>query len=97
MLIQLTLFASFMGASFGVVREHCVDVENSSAETGIDIDNKWSYILWPPGPLANLDPAGGCVRNSPLREALNAAGLWELPSPEAQVRDHVQGQVSSGR
>lgn len=91
--LQLVVFVLVAGTSMGVVREHCLDLEASSVETGADIDEKWTYILWPPLALSNLDPAGGCVRNSPLREGLNAVGIWPLPSAEAQVREHVEQQI----
>lgn len=75
-----------------MVREHCLDLDASSRAEA-DVDSKWTYILWPPLTFANLDPAGTCVRNSPLREALGALGIWELESPEEQVREHIQEQL----
>jgi hypothetical protein len=82
----------FFGTSLGVVREHCLDVESSVAAQRVDVDNKWTYILWPPLTLANLDPSGTCVRSAPLREALGAIGVWKLDSPEEQVRVHLEKQ-----
>jgi hypothetical protein len=76
----------------GVVREHCLDVDSSLAAQRVDLDSKWTYVLWPPMPLANLDPSGTCVRNSPLREAMAKAGVWKLDSPDAQVRTHLEKQ-----
>lgn len=82
-----------MGTSTGIVREHCVD-SSQTIETGaIDVDSSWTYILWPPLPFANLDPPGTCVRNSPLREGLNAVGIWDLPLPEDQVIEHGRSQL----
>jgi hypothetical protein len=80
------------GTSLGVVKEHCADLEQARAGVR-DVDSGWTYILWPPLTLANLDPSGGCVRNSPLREGLAAIGLWELPSADEQVERHIREQL----
>ncbi len=92
---QLASFTFFTGTSMGVVREHCLDLENSNQVDGADIDRKWTYILFPPLTFANLNPPGGCVRNSPLREGLSAVGIWKLPSAEAQVERHISEQLQS--
>lgn len=81
----------------GIVREHCLDVETSQAIGGVNVDTKWTYILWPPLPFASLDPPGRCVRNQPGREALDYVGVWELGEPEEQVREHAEEQVRDRR
>lgn len=81
-------FVFWAGTSLGVVREHCV-VDSGAPR----VESKWTYILFPPLFFANQDPPGTCVRNSPLREGLAAAGIWELPSPERQVADHIVSQL----
>lgn len=78
--------------SLGVVHEICLDPRASAATSSIVVETHWTYVLWPPGPLASLDPSGRCVRNSPLREALSASGIWKLPSGEQQVRRHIASQ-----
>lgn len=85
------------GTSIGVVREHCADVDRSLAAERPVVESKWTYVVFPPLIFANLDPAGTCVRNSPLREALAELGVWELPSPEEQVDRHIQEQLEAGR
>lgn len=97
LVVQLASFVLIAGTSFGVVREHCADLETSSRETGVDIDSGWTYIVWPPFTFANIDPSGGCVRNAPAREVLDAVGIWELPPPEVQVREHVLQQLRDER
>jgi hypothetical protein len=57
------------------------------------VDKHWTYILWPPFTFASDDPPGRCVRNSPIRQGLDAVGVWKLPSPEEQVREHVAAQL----
>jgi hypothetical protein len=86
-------FVLIAGTTMGVVREHCLDLESSSGAT-VDIDSGWTYVLLPPLMFANVDPAGGCVRNSPLREALAGVGVWDLPSAREQVRRHVVEQLT---
>jgi hypothetical protein len=88
--------AVILTSSLGVVREHCLDVDESERSGKVDVDNHWTYIIWPPFTFAGLDPAGRCVRNLPFREGLHQLGIWELPSPERQVRDHLQGQLREG-
>lgn len=82
-----------MGTSMGVVRESCLDISSSMSSRSVKVDSSWTYIVWPPLVFANLDPAGRCVRNSPLREGLSALDIWSLPSPEVQVRDHIENQL----
>jgi hypothetical protein len=82
-----------LGFAFPVVREHCADLEATAATQQINIDSKWTYILWPPLYLAPLDPAGRCVRNSPAREFADAIGVWKLPDPKEQVRRHIAEQL----
>lgn len=86
-----------LSASTGVVREYCLDTNATEASGSVVVDKHWTYILWPPGPFASIDPAGRCVRNSPLREALSAIGIWRLPSPSAQVRQHIASQLKGSR
>jgi hypothetical protein len=80
------------GTSLGVVQEHCVDLDQLR-QGDREVDSRWTYILWPPLPFSAVDPAGGCVRNTPLREGLAELGIWELDSPEAQVREHIRKQL----
>jgi hypothetical protein len=80
------------GTSLGVVREHCVDLDQLR-QGNPEVDSHWTYILWPPLPFSAVDPAGGCVRNTPLREGLAEVGIWELDSPEEQVREHLRKQL----
>lgn len=94
--LVLTQIILFSGTSMGVVREHCLDLESSTAAQAIDLDSGWTYILWPPMTFANLDPSGRCVRNAPLREALSKTGIWRLPSPEEQVVEHLREQGAFG-
>lgn len=89
-LSQLILWG---GTSLGVVHEYCLDNNASAASGTVKVDTKWTYILWPPLFLDALDPPGRCVRNTPLREGLDSLGIWKLPSPEEQVRQHVLDQV----
>lgn len=96
-LFVLAQLLFWFGTSLGVVREHCADAETSSPESGLDVDSSWTYILWPPLVFANADPAGTCVRNAPLREALDQVGIWDLPSAEEQVADHLREQFESRR
>ena len=90
---QLLFFALVLSTTTGAVREHCADVQSSERLGFVDVDSNWTYIVWPPLIFSSLDPAGYCVRNSPLREGLAAIGVWDLPSPEEQVRRHVLEQV----
>lgn len=85
------------GTSLGVVREYCLDEEASRATNSVQVNSSWTYIVWPPLMLGNADPSGTCVRNSPLREGLHSVGVWTLPRPEEQVRDHIEEQLSQGR
>lgn len=79
------------GSSLGVVKQHCLDVESSIQAESADVDSSWTYILWPPLFFANADPMDKvCVRNSPVREALGASGVWELGTPEEQLRLRVE-------
>jgi hypothetical protein len=80
------------GTSFGIVREYCADIEASRSTNSVQVESSWTYVLWPPLFFANTDPPGRCVRNSPLREGLSAIGIWSLPSPEEQVRKHIENQ-----
>jgi hypothetical protein len=89
--IALTIVT--LSVSSGVVREYCLDVTASQATQSVVVDKHWTYIVWPPLMFSSLDPAGRCVRNSPLRQALDALGIWKLPLPEEQVRRHVLAQL----
>jgi hypothetical protein len=97
LLAQFAMFVVIAGTSIGAVREHCLDVGESEALQRVEVDTGWTYMLWPPLVFASLDPAGRCVRNSPLREGLAYIGLWELPSAEEQVREHVLDQLRERR
>ena len=79
--------------SFGLVREHCLDIDESERSQRVEVDSHWTYILWPPLMFAGLDPPGRCVRNTPAREGLHQVGIWKLASAEDQVRDHVEDQL----
>ena len=82
-----------LSTSLGVVREYCLNVPASRAEHTVVVEKHWTYILWPPVVFAANDPPGRCVRNSPLRQALDAVGIWKLPTPEQQVRQHILDQL----
>lgn len=100
----LFLFVQFVfwgGTSLGVVKEHCLDVEASERAGTVRVDSHWTYIVFPPIFFSAADPAGRCIRNTPLREGLAALSIWSLDSSSEQVRDHVveqyrQGQPSGG-
>jgi len=94
-LFLLSQIIFWSGTSLGVVREYCLDAQSSRATNSVQVDSKWTYIVWPPLVFANADPTGTCVRNSPLREGLSAVGVWSLPVPEQQVRDHIEDQLGS--
>jgi hypothetical protein len=96
-LFLIAQFALISGTSMGVVWEHCADIPSSFRGGSVDIDSSWTYIMWPPLPFANFDPPGTCVRNSPLREGLAAVGIWELETPEQQVRTHIERQLAAAR
>jgi hypothetical protein len=89
LVVQLTLGS-------GVVREHCLDVRASQATGTVQVDSHWTYIVWPPLYFAALDPAGRCVRNTVLHEALSYLGILKLPSPTEQVRRHIASQLHNG-
>ena len=89
----LAQFVFWAGTSFGVVREHCLVADHGTAR----VQSKWTYVLFPPLVLSSMDPPGRCVRNSPLREGLDAVGIWHLPTPEAQVAQHIADQLGGGR
>lgn len=85
------------GTSLGVVREYCLDESASVATKSVQVDSSWTYVVWPPLLFANSDPPGRCVRNSPLREGLSAIGVWDLPSAEKQVKQHIEDQLRGQR
>src|SRR5438105_887754 len=92
-LLLITAFLLFeLVTGFGVVHEHCLDAVPSRALGRPDIESHWTSVLWPPLAFSARDPAGMCVRTSPLHEALTAIGIARLPSPQAQVRRHVLAQ-----
>lgn len=78
-----------------VTREHCLDLGASQTAGAVRIDSKWTFVAWPPPPVSWLDPGGRCVRNSVLRQGLDLVGVWKLPTPLDQVRDHVQEQLGN--
>lgn len=92
-LFLLTQVIFWAGTGLGVVREYCLDEQASRATNSVQVDSGWTYVLWPPLIFANADPTGTCVRNSPLRQGLDAVGVWSLPSPEEQVRGHIEDQL----
>jgi hypothetical protein len=81
-----------IGTGTGIVKEHCLNTGASQAAQAVRIHSHWTYVLWPPLNLSALDPSGQCVRNSPLREALNTTNIWKLPVAEEQVCQHVLRQ-----
>ena len=93
----LAQFALWGGTSLGIVREHCADLDRTLATGRPTVESKWTYVIFPPLAFANLDPAGACVRNAPLLEALSALGIWELPSPQEQVAEHIRDQLAPPR
>jgi hypothetical protein len=95
-LLALTFLVVQLTLGSGVVREHCLDVKASQATGTVQVDSHWTYIVWPPLYFAAMDPAGRCVRNTPLHEALSYVGIWKLPSPTEQVRRHVTSQLRTG-
>lgn len=92
-LISLVMFFLVASTSLGVVREYCLNTVATEAAGTVVVDKHWTYILWPPLVLSGNDPPGRCVRNTPIRQALDAVGIWKLPSPEEQVRRHVVEQI----
>jgi hypothetical protein len=92
-LLGLVVSVAVFSTSLGVVREYCLNIPASQAAHAVVVDKHWTYILWPPLVLSGDDPPGRCVRNTPLRQALDALGIWKLPSPEEQVRRHVVEQL----
>jgi hypothetical protein len=94
-LLGLLLTFVFLSSSLGVVREYCLNAAATRATQTVVVDKHWTYILWPPLVFAGNDPPGFCVRNTPARQALDAIGIWKLPSPEEQVREHVAAQLRS--
>lgn len=98
LLMAVAAFAvnsAVIGSATGVVREHCLDTDASNRAGAVEVESKWTYMLWPPGPLASVDPPGRCVRLSPLHEALSAVGVWKLSPATVQVRQHVLDQLRS--
>jgi hypothetical protein len=95
-IVSLAFLAFVISDGLGVVREYCLDIPASKAAGTVVVDKHWTYVLWPPSVLAANDPPGRCVRNSPLRQGLDAIGLWKLPTPEEQVRRHVVEQLRQG-
>jgi hypothetical protein len=82
-----------LDTSMGVVHEHCLDTNASKSVGAVRVDSQWTYIVWPPLFFDAVDPPGRCVRNTPLREGLDAVGVWKLPAPEEQVRRHIVSQL----
>lgn len=95
-LLGLLFLVVQLGLGSGVVREYCLNVQASQATGTVQVESHWTYIVWPPLYFAALDPAGRCVRNAPLHEALSYLGIWKLPSPTEQVRRHIASQLHSG-
>jgi len=83
----------WLGSSTGIVREYCLDVPASRATNSVQVESSWTYVMWPPLIFSSADPGGRCVRNTPLHEGLSALGIWKLPTPEQQVREHIAEQI----
>jgi hypothetical protein len=96
-LVGLFLMFVTVSSSLGVVREYCLNVPASEAAHTVVVDKHWTYIAWPPVMFSAVDPPGRCVRNLPLRQALDAVGIWKLPSPEEQVRRHIAEQLKASQ
>jgi hypothetical protein len=84
------------GTSTGIVREHCLDVDASERTQSVQVDSHWTLILFPPMLFSAADPAGRCVRNTPLREGLAALSIWSLDAASEQVRVHAVEQYQEG-
>lgn len=93
----LSQFIFWGGTSTGIVREHCLDVPASESANSVVVDSHWTLIVFPPLVFSGVDPNGRCVRNTPLREGLNAAGIWKLDSPAEQVRTHALAQYEQAQ
>jgi len=91
--VSIVVTVIVLGTCSGVVQERCASTVAVSATGAVQVDSHWTYVLWPPLFLASIDPAGRCVRNSPLHVGLSAIGLWKLPSAEDQVRQHIVDQT----
>ncbi len=93
MLALFTVFLLFqLGLLSPVVREHCLSVDKSEDAGDVQVDSGRPFIVSFPF-FAGIDPPGRCVRNTQSRELLSAIGVWRLPSPEEQVRKHVEEQL----
>jgi hypothetical protein len=93
LLFVLAQVVFWIGSATGIVREYCLDVPASRATNSVQVESSWTYVMWPPLIFSSADPPGRCVRNTPLHEGLSAIGIWKLPSPEQQVREHVAEQL----
>ena len=72
-----------------VAREHCL-LQEGKRNSSPHIESSWDFDL-DLGNLSNPAPdTPNCVRNIPLREGLNAVGIWELGSPEQQLAEHTR-------
>lgn len=89
--LSLALLLLFTGFGSGVVREHCIDSEASNATGAVQVDSRWTYVVWPPLIFAGADPPGGrCVRNQPGTAALQYLGVRDLGGPNEQVRKSLR-------
>lgn len=86
-LLGLALFVLVAGFGSGIVREHCIDAEASNRTGELQLDSRWTYVLWPPLVLAADDPSPRCVRNHPGTAALGYLGVRDRPKP--QLRKHL--------
>ncbi len=93
LLFVLAQAVFWLGSATGIVREYCLDVSASSATNSVQVESSWTYVMWPPLIFSSADPPGRCVRNTPLHQGLSTIGIWTLPSPEQQVREHVADQL----
>jgi hypothetical protein len=93
-LLGLAALVFFAGFGSGVVREHCIDSAASNATGEVQVDSRWTYIVWPPLVFAGKDPPPGrCVRNQPGTAALQYLGVRDLGGPNEQVRKSLQEKL----
>lgn len=75
-----------LGLVLPVANSHCLAEGEGSVPR---IESGWG-VNWLGGGFPNPAPdGGGCVRNTPTREALSMLGVWPLGSPEHQVARNV--------
>ena len=94
LLLVLSQFVFWVGSATGIVYEICLDPDRS-APGRVEVEEHWTYIVFPPLIFSSIDPPGRCVRNTPLHQGLSALGIWKLPPPEVQVERHLESQASA--